>query len=61
MDPGPPRRIGHAASRARLTFQTVPTPSKRVEVAVHTIHDIGNLLESGTSGELEADGAESGA
>ena len=38
MDSEPPRRIGHAASNAKLTF-TVPTPPKRVEVAMHTIHE----------------------
>ena len=73
MDSEPPRRTGHAASNAKLIL-TVPTPTKRVEVAVHSIHEeypisltdhnadyIGNLLESGTPGELGADGAESGA
>jgi len=38
MDSEPPRRIGHTASNAKLTF-AVPTPKKRVEVAVHTIHE----------------------
>jgi hypothetical protein len=73
VDSEPPRRISHAASNAKFIF-TVPTPTKRVELALHTIHEeypisltdhnahfIGNLLESGIPGELGADGAESGA
>jgi len=38
MDSELPHRIGHATSNAKLTF-AVPTLPKRVEVAVHTIHE----------------------
>jgi len=44
VDSEPPRRIGHTASNAKSTF-TVPTPPERVEVVVHTIHEVSDFAD----------------